>query len=90
SSDESVESPPARIILFSDIPTIIPSTSVIALVTSAIAPVISSTAPVVETTIIASPTGLCGLVPYSDSDSDSPDEMASPEYITPLPATLPF
>nr|GEV94050.1 hypothetical protein [Tanacetum cinerariifolium] len=25
-----------------------------------------------------------------DSDSDSPDEMASPEYITPLPATSPF
>nr|GEY12648.1 UBN2 domain-containing protein [Tanacetum cinerariifolium] len=26
----------------------------------------------------------------SDSDSDSPDEMASPEYIIPLPATSPF
>nr|GEW25321.1 reverse transcriptase domain-containing protein [Tanacetum cinerariifolium] len=46
--------------------------------TSAIALVISSAAPVVEMTIVASPTGLCGLVPYSDSDSDSPDEMASP------------
>nr|GEZ14203.1 retrovirus-related Pol polyprotein from transposon 17.6 [Tanacetum cinerariifolium] len=58
--------------------------------TSAIAPVISSTAPVVETTIIASPTGLCGLVPYLDSDFNSPDEMASLEYITPLPATSSF
>ncbi|GKE94441.1 hypothetical protein Tco_1579296, partial [Tanacetum coccineum] len=33
---------------------------------------------------------LCGLVPYSDSDSDSHDERDSPEYITPLPATSPF
>nr|GFA11703.1 hypothetical protein [Tanacetum cinerariifolium] len=45
-------------ILFGDIPTVIPSTSVIA----------------PETFVI-------------DSDSDSPDEMDSPEYITPLPAT---
>nr|GEX11213.1 hypothetical protein [Tanacetum cinerariifolium] len=37
-----------------------------------------------------SPTGLCGLVSYSDSDSDLPYEMDSPEYITPLPATSPF
>nr|GFB11763.1 hypothetical protein [Tanacetum cinerariifolium] len=50
----------------------------------------SSAAPVVETTIIASPTGLCGLVPYSDSDSVSLNEMASPEYITPLPPTSSF
>ncbi|GKG33490.1 hypothetical protein Tco_0433649, partial [Tanacetum coccineum] len=54
------------------------------------APVISSAAPVVETAIVASPTGLCSLVPYSDSDSDSPDEMDSLEYITPLPVTSPF
>ncbi|GKF50174.1 hypothetical protein Tco_0146641, partial [Tanacetum coccineum] len=58
--------------------------------TSAIAPVISSAAPVVETTLVASPTRLCGLVPYSDSDSDSPDDMDSLEYITPLPTTSPF
>nr|GEY60568.1 hypothetical protein [Tanacetum cinerariifolium] len=90
SSDESVGSPPSRVILFGDIPIVIPSTSVIAPKTSDIAPVISSVAPVVETTIVASPTGLCGLVPYSDSDFDSPDEMASPEYITLLPATSPF
>ncbi|GJU41290.1 hypothetical protein Tco_1194247 [Tanacetum coccineum] len=72
SSDESVGSPPSRVILFGDIPTVIPSTYVVAPETSTIAPVISSAAPVVETTLVASPTGLCGLVPYSDSDSDSP------------------
>ncbi|GJZ03774.1 hypothetical protein Tco_0537049 [Tanacetum coccineum] len=51
--------------------------------TSTIAPVISSAAPMVETTLVASPTGLCGLVPYTGSDSDSPDEMTSPEHISP-------
>ncbi|GKA48448.1 hypothetical protein Tco_0741406 [Tanacetum coccineum] len=85
STDESVGSPPSRVILFGDIPTIIPSTSVVAPETSTIALVISSVAPVVETTLVASPTGLCGLVPYSDSNSDSPDEMSSPEHISPLP-----
>nr|GEZ99915.1 hypothetical protein [Tanacetum cinerariifolium] len=90
SSDERVGSPPSRVILFGDIPIVIPSTSVIALETSAIAHVISSAALVVETTTVALPTGLCGLVPYSDFDSDSPDEMDSLEYITPLPATSPF
>ncbi|GKA87387.1 hypothetical protein Tco_0809151 [Tanacetum coccineum] len=45
--------------------------------TSTTAPVISSATPVVETTLVASPTGLCGLIPYSDSNSDSPDEMVS-------------
>ncbi|GKF73185.1 hypothetical protein Tco_0219517, partial [Tanacetum coccineum] len=90
SSDKSVGSPPSRVILFGDIPTVIPSTSMIAPETSAIAPVISSAAPVAETTLVASPTGLCGLVPYLDSDSDLPDEMDSSEHITPLPATSPF
>ncbi|GKD05215.1 hypothetical protein Tco_1180189, partial [Tanacetum coccineum] len=75
---------------FGDIPNVIPSTSVVAPETSTIALVISFAAPVVETTFVASPTRLCGLVPYSDSDSDSPDEMDSLKYITPLPATSPF
>ncbi|GKE29282.1 hypothetical protein Tco_1444666, partial [Tanacetum coccineum] len=44
----------------------------------------------VEMTLVASPTGLCGLVPYTGSDSDSPDEMSSPEHISPLPAISPF
>ncbi|GJZ75446.1 hypothetical protein Tco_0639911 [Tanacetum coccineum] len=90
SSDKSVGSPPSWVILFGDIPTVIPATFVIAPETPAIAPVISSAALVVETTLVASPTGLCGLVPYSDSDFDSLNEMDSPEYITPLPATSPF
>ncbi|GJZ33537.1 putative reverse transcriptase domain-containing protein [Tanacetum coccineum] len=89
SSDESMGSPPSRVILFGDIPTVIPSTSMVAPKTSTIALVISSAAPVVETTLVASPTGLRGLVPYSGSDSDSPDGM-SPEHISPLPAILPF
>ncbi|GJZ34342.1 hypothetical protein Tco_0580159, partial [Tanacetum coccineum] len=66
---------PLRLFFFGDIPTVIPSTSVVAPETSTIAPVISSASPVVETTLVASPTGLCGLVPYSDSDSNSPDEI---------------
>ncbi|GJR64963.1 hypothetical protein Tco_0011028 [Tanacetum coccineum] len=41
--------------------------------TSTIALVISYAAPMVETTLVASTIGLCGLIPYSDSDS--PDEM---------------
>nr|GFD37272.1 hypothetical protein [Tanacetum cinerariifolium] len=90
SSDESVGSPPSWVILFGDIPTVIPSTSVIAPETYAIAHVISSATHVVETTLVASITGLCGLVPYSDSDSDSPDEMDSLEYITSLPASSLF
>ncbi|GJU47674.1 hypothetical protein Tco_1217229 [Tanacetum coccineum] len=90
SSDESVGSPPSRVILFGDIPTVIPSTFVVAPETSTIAPVISSVAPVVETTLVASPTGLCGLVPYLGSDSNSPDEMSSLEYISPLPAISSF
>ncbi|GKB17451.1 hypothetical protein Tco_0851374 [Tanacetum coccineum] len=40
SSDESVGSPSSRVILFGDIPTVIPSTSVVAPETSTIAPVI--------------------------------------------------
>ncbi|GKF07370.1 hypothetical protein Tco_0041594, partial [Tanacetum coccineum] len=51
SSDESVGSPPSRVILFGDIPTVIPSTSVVAPKTSNIAHVISSATPVVETTL---------------------------------------
>ncbi|GJV04689.1 putative reverse transcriptase domain-containing protein [Tanacetum coccineum] len=90
SSNESVGSPPSRVIFFGDIPTVIPSTFVVAPETSTIAPVISSAAPMVETTLVASPTGLCGLVPYSGSDSDSPDEMSSLEHISPLPAISPF
>ncbi|GKG20748.1 hypothetical protein Tco_0380549, partial [Tanacetum coccineum] len=41
-------------------------------------------------TLVASLAGLCGLIPYSDSDSDSPDEMSSLEHISLLPAISPF
>ncbi|GKF54314.1 hypothetical protein Tco_0161224, partial [Tanacetum coccineum] len=90
SSDESVGSSPSRVILFGDIPTVIPSTYVVAPETFTIAPVISYAAPVVEMTLVTSPTGLCGLVPYSDSNSDSPDEMSSTEHNASLPAISPF
>ncbi|GKD55452.1 hypothetical protein Tco_1288839, partial [Tanacetum coccineum] len=49
SLNESVGSPPSRVILFGDIPTVFPSTSVVAPETSTIAPIISSAAPMVET-----------------------------------------
>ncbi|GKG11752.1 hypothetical protein Tco_0345989, partial [Tanacetum coccineum] len=90
SSDESVGSPPSQVILFGDIPTVIASTSVVAPEISTIALVISSAAPMVEMALVASPTGLCVLVPYTGSDSDSPDEMSSPEHISPLPSISPF
>ncbi|GJS60448.1 hypothetical protein Tco_0655232 [Tanacetum coccineum] len=90
SLDESVGSPPSQVILFGDIPTVIPFTYVVAPETSTIALVISSVAHVVETALVASPIGFCGLIPYSDSNSDSPDKMSSPEHISPLPAILPF
>ncbi|GJU88499.1 putative reverse transcriptase domain-containing protein [Tanacetum coccineum] len=79
-SDESVGSAPSRIILFGTISAEIPTKT----------PVISPVAPRVETTIVTPPTGLRDLIPYSDFDSDSPDGMISPEYISPLPATSPF
>ncbi|GKE75960.1 hypothetical protein Tco_1542080, partial [Tanacetum coccineum] len=78
------------VILFGNIPTVIPSTFVVAPEASTIALVISSVAPVVETTLVASPTGLCGLIPYSNSNSDSPDEISSSKHISPLPAISPF
>nr|GEU72315.1 putative reverse transcriptase domain-containing protein [Tanacetum cinerariifolium] len=90
SPNESVGSPPSQVILFGDNPVVIPSISMVALETSTTTPIISSTAPMVGTTLVTSPTGSCGLVPYSDSNSDSPDEMDSPEHITLLPATLLF
>ncbi|GKA63879.1 hypothetical protein Tco_0763485 [Tanacetum coccineum] len=49
SLNKSVGSPPSQVILFGDIPTVIPSTSVVAPETSTIAPVISSAASCVFT-----------------------------------------
>ncbi|GJU57607.1 hypothetical protein Tco_1235373 [Tanacetum coccineum] len=89
SSDESVGSPPSRVILFGDIPTVIPSTSVVAQRLLLLL-LLFHLPSCVGRTLVDSPTGLCGLVPYSGSDSDSPDEMSSPEHISPLPAISPF
>ncbi|GKC00487.1 putative reverse transcriptase domain-containing protein, partial [Tanacetum coccineum] len=77
SLDESVGSPPSRIILFGDIPTVIPFTSVVAPEISTIAPVISFGAPVVETTLVASPTGLCGLALDSSDGPPSQDHYVA-------------
>nr|GEU97242.1 putative reverse transcriptase domain-containing protein [Tanacetum cinerariifolium] len=77
SSDESVGSPPSWVILFGDIPTVVPSTSVIALETSAITHVISSATLMVETTLVASPTGLVTT------------RSSSPSYFLITPVTAP-
>ncbi|GJS71305.1 reverse transcriptase domain-containing protein [Tanacetum coccineum] len=91
SSDKSVGSPPSRVILFCDILTVIPSTSVVAPESSTIAPIISSAAPVVETTLVASPTGLCGLAisPFLCTDSfKAPDSSDGPPSQDPYVATV--
>nr|GEX19460.1 putative reverse transcriptase domain-containing protein [Tanacetum cinerariifolium] len=80
SSDKSVRSPPSRVILFGDIPTVIPFTSVISLETSAIAHVISSATLVVKTTLVASLTGMSTspfLYTNSSEASDSSDGSPS-------------
>ncbi|GKF29783.1 hypothetical protein Tco_0096125, partial [Tanacetum coccineum] len=64
SSDKSAGSPPSRVILFG--PVVIPAIPVI----SSETPVVSPVALVVETTIVAPPTGLRDLIPYSDFDYD--------------------
>nr|GEZ35539.1 hypothetical protein [Tanacetum cinerariifolium] len=64
SSDESVGSPPSRVILFGDIPAIIPYISMVSAETNTTTPIISSAAHVAGTTLVTSPTGLCGLDPY--------------------------
>ncbi|GKE76639.1 hypothetical protein Tco_1542759, partial [Tanacetum coccineum] len=87
-SDESVGSQPSRVILFGDIPTVIPPTSVIAPKTSTIAPVISSTALVVETTLVASPTGLF-ISPFLCTDSsEAPYSSGGPPPQDPYVATV--
>nr|GEW08921.1 hypothetical protein [Tanacetum cinerariifolium] len=68
SSDESLGSPPFRVILFGHIPTVIPSISMVAPETSTSTLVISSAAPVIEMTIVALPTGL-STSPFLYTDS---------------------
>ncbi|GJU15512.1 hypothetical protein Tco_1143478 [Tanacetum coccineum] len=86
SSDESVGSQPSRVILFGDIPTVIPSTSVVAPETSTIAPVISSAAPWYryDTCRYQSPTGLCGYVFLNNKRFpilNSPDDVVTARNI---------
>ncbi|GKD26054.1 hypothetical protein Tco_1232268, partial [Tanacetum coccineum] len=86
--DESVGSPPSRVILFGDILTVLPSASVVALETSTIAPIISSVAPVVETTLVVSPTGL-SISPFLCTDSsEAPDSSNGPPSQDPYVATV--
>ncbi|GKD86026.1 hypothetical protein Tco_1357180 [Tanacetum coccineum] len=73
-------SPPLEFILFGDIPTVIPSTSVVAPETSTIAHVISSAAPVVETTLSHnSPHQLISHFLCTDS-SEAPDSSDDPPH----------
>ncbi|GJZ31657.1 hypothetical protein Tco_0576704 [Tanacetum coccineum] len=90
SSDESVGSPSSWVILFGDIPTVIPSTSVVAPETSIIAPFISSVAPMVETTLVASPTDLeLAISPFICTDSsEAPDSSDGPPLQDPYVATV--
>ncbi|GJT36030.1 putative reverse transcriptase domain-containing protein [Tanacetum coccineum] len=82
SSNESVGSPPSWVILFGDIPTVIPSTFVVAPETSTIAPVISSAAPVVETTLSTFPR-------YQlFHHSEAPDSSDGPPSQDPYVATV--
>nr|GEV38908.1 hypothetical protein [Tanacetum cinerariifolium] len=83
SSDESVGSPPSRVILFGDIPTVIPSTSVIALETFAITLVISSVALVVEMTIFITPLPATSPFLFIDSSEDSDPSEASDSFEAP-------
>ncbi|GKB83717.1 hypothetical protein Tco_0950612, partial [Tanacetum coccineum] len=82
SLDESVGSPPSRVILFSDIPTVIPSTSVVAPKTS--------TMLVLGLVWGCDPMCLylCLRVVYPCCIHIY--EMSSPEHISPLPAISPF
>ncbi|GKD92435.1 hypothetical protein Tco_1372272, partial [Tanacetum coccineum] len=80
SSDESVGSSSSRIILFGTILTEIPTE------THVIPPV----APEAETARVASPAGVLDLITYSSTDSNTSEDLPSPEHVSTIPATLPF
>ncbi|GKA09614.1 hypothetical protein Tco_0688945 [Tanacetum coccineum] len=93
SLNESVGSPPSRVILFGDIPTVISSTSVVALETSTIVLVISSVVPVVEMTL--STFLLPAISPFLCTDSSkAPDSSNGPPsqdpYFPIAPVTAPL
>ncbi|GJZ38711.1 hypothetical protein Tco_0585274 [Tanacetum coccineum] len=87
SSDESVGSPPSRLILFGDIPTVIPSTSVVAPGTSTIALVISSAALVMSSPEHISP--LLAISPFlCTNSSEALDSSDGPPSHDPYVATV--
>ncbi|GKA84231.1 hypothetical protein Tco_0805826 [Tanacetum coccineum] len=88
SSDESVGSPPSRVILFGDIPTVIPSTSVVAPETSTIAPVfLLNVCDEVSSPEHISP--LPAISPFICTDSsEAPDSSDGPPSQDPYVATV--
>ncbi|GJZ53185.1 hypothetical protein Tco_0608070 [Tanacetum coccineum] len=88
SSDESVgNAPPLRLFFFVDIPTVIPSTYVVALETYTIAPVISSAAPVMSSPEHISP--LPAILPFLCIDSsEASDSSDGPPSHDPYVATV--
>ncbi|GJS24175.1 reverse transcriptase domain-containing protein [Tanacetum coccineum] len=87
SSDENVGSPPSRVIIFGDIPTIIPSTYVVAPETSTIAPVISSAAPVMRCLHQSTFPHTAIFKPFYSPIFDAPDSSDEPPSQDPYVAT---
>ncbi|GKA82293.1 hypothetical protein Tco_0789041 [Tanacetum coccineum] len=86
-SDESVGNTVLSVILFGDIPTVIPSTSVVALETSTIAPIISFAAPVMSSSEHISP--LPAISPFLCTDSsEAPDSSDGPPSQDPYVMTV--
>ncbi|GKD56532.1 hypothetical protein Tco_1289919 [Tanacetum coccineum] len=76
SLDESVGSPPSRVILFGDIPTVIPSTFVVVPETSTIAQLVFICRLMwLRRTLVAITHSIMWLGPYVGSIMDSPDEI---------------
>ncbi|GJR54994.1 hypothetical protein Tco_1405515 [Tanacetum coccineum] len=87
SLDECVGSPPSQVILFGDISTVIPFTSVVAPETSTIAPVISSDAPVMSSPEHISP--LLAISPFLCTDSSkAPNSSDRPPSQDPYVANV--
>ncbi|GKA68790.1 putative reverse transcriptase domain-containing protein, partial [Tanacetum coccineum] len=81
SSKESVSSHAPQVILFGDIPAIIPEVLIV--------PADPIAAPEVGTILVVSPTGVLDLVDYSPSSDSDPSEDSLPR-VSDLPLVLPF
>ncbi|GJR24258.1 hypothetical protein Tco_0972785 [Tanacetum coccineum] len=91
SSYESVGSPPSRVILFGDIPTVIPSTSVVAPKTSTIAPIISSAAPMMRCPSPEHISPLPATSPsYARMSSEAPDTSDGTPRREPISSSNPL